>query len=365
MRIAFIHPFLFRLTRGIERFLFNLANALARQGAEIEVLTWRWSRPVVLDALDPRVRVRTLPTARYFAAWCMIPWYTYYLVKEKYDFVWIFFAGYGEAESLALASLVRAVPYGVSLHFPYSLVPHRYREFRRLGCIGRARRVVATSQHVADGVREAFDLPSTIIRTGVDPAAFQRGPGDKEAARRILGLEMNDAVVLTVAALENRKGIQHVLRALPAMRAAGTPVKYLVAGEGPSRKELEEEIDRLDLREVVRLVGSTTDILPFYRAADVFALLSHGEAAPIAPLEAMSIGLPLVVARQKPFDEIVTPECGVMVNEADSAEVAQTLSGFLADPARAQAAGAAGRERVCREFTWERIAEQYLAQSRY
>src|SRR4051812_5617289 len=107
MRIAFIHPFLFRFPRGIERFLFNLANALARRGVEVEILTWRWPEPVVIDTLDARVRTRVLPTSRYFAARCIIPWYTYHLLRENYDFVWIFFAGYGEAEALALASAVR------------------------------------------------------------------------------------------------------------------------------------------------------------------------------------------------------------------------------------------------------------------
>src|SRR5687768_16372073 len=68
MRIAFIHPFLYRYARGIERFLFRLANALARDGVEVEILTWSWPKPVAIDTLEPQVRVRVLPTSRYFAA---------------------------------------------------------------------------------------------------------------------------------------------------------------------------------------------------------------------------------------------------------------------------------------------------------
>jgi hypothetical protein len=123
--------------------------------------------------------VKVLPTSRYYAARCIIPLYAYHLLREKYDFVWVFFAGYGEAEGLALASILKEIRYGISLHYPYSQVPHRYREFKRLGCISRARRIVATSRHVADGVSEAFGLPSDIIRTGVDVSQFRRLTGEK------------------------------------------------------------------------------------------------------------------------------------------------------------------------------------------
>jgi glycosyltransferase involved in cell wall biosynthesis len=73
--------------------------------------------------------------------------------------------------------------------------------------------------------------------------------------------------------------------------------------------------------------------------------------------------LPIVVARQRPWDELVTGEWGVMVPEDDPAAVAAALDGFLSDPARARAAGAAGRRLVCEEFSWDRIARQYLAHS--
>src|SRR5262249_11352749 len=153
---------------------------LARLGAEVDILTWRWPKPVLIDRLAEGVRVRVLPTAPYYSARCIIPWYVYYLVKENYDFVWIFFAGYGEAESLSLASVFRDLRYGVILHSPYSQVPHRSRELRRCGCLRRARRVVAVSRFVADGVRRAFGRPSHIIGSGVDVSQFRRLPGDKD-----------------------------------------------------------------------------------------------------------------------------------------------------------------------------------------
>jgi glycosyltransferase involved in cell wall biosynthesis len=363
MRLAFIHPFLFRFPRGIERFLFRLANALAGAGADVDILTWRWPDPVPIDSFDRRVRIKTLPTPRYFAARCAVPLYAYHLLRERYDFVWIFFAGYGEAESLALASALREIRYGVTLHYPYAQVPHRYHEFRRLGCIRRARRVVSTSRFVADGVRQAFGLDSSIIGTGVDAARFRPLPEEKPRIRRELGLRADAPVLLSVAALESRKGIQHVLKALPAIRSGHPGVQYLVVGDGPFRQELEGQVRELGLEGAVRMVGATANVLPYYQAADVFVLLSHGEAAPIAPLEAMAAELPVVVARQPPFDEVVSDECGIMVAEQEPAEVARVVGGLLSDEARRKAAGLAGRRRVCASYTWEQIARQYLDSS--
>jgi glycosyltransferase involved in cell wall biosynthesis len=173
-------------------------------------------------------------------------------------------------------------------------------------------------------------------------------------------LNADDDVLLTVAALESRKGVQHVLKALPGLLQRHPRLKYLVLGDGPYREELETQLDQLGLREVVRFEGSKANVLPYYQAADVFALLSYGEAAPIAPLEAMAVELPLVVARQKPFDEIVTDECAVMVTEEEPESVADAVSGFLGDRAWREGAGAAGRRRVCQEFTWEQIARRYV-----
>src|ERR1051326_3870824 len=100
LRVAFIHPFLFRYARGIERYVFDLANALSAVGVEVHLVTWNWKPSIQIDEIDPRVCVHRLPTSRYFAAKAIVPFYARHLRKQQYDFVWIAFAGYGEAESL-------------------------------------------------------------------------------------------------------------------------------------------------------------------------------------------------------------------------------------------------------------------------
>lgn len=360
MRVLFIHPFLFRYLRGIERFTFSLSSALVRRGVQVDLLTWRWANPTQVAELDPRVRVYTIPTSRYYAAKFAIPFYVWHLLTHKYDFIWVNFAGYGEAEALALASRLGPLNYGITFHFPLSEVPHRYREFERYDLARRAQGIVAISSFVADGVRTKFHRSPVVIRSAADTSHFQPNRHERGKQRAALGLSADAEVLCTVAALEERKGIQHIIHALPAVLACHPQIKYLVLGEGPYRAVLESLILEKDLDGIVELRGSVPNILPYYNSADIFVLLSRGEGLPAAPLEAMAMELPMLVSNQPPFDELVDPTYGVFVAEEDSRQVAAAINTLLADPHRRRAMGQAARARVLAEFTYDHMADQYI-----
>lgn len=345
------------MARGIERYLYQLANALAACNVQVEILTWRWENPIQMDVLDPRVRVRILPTSRYFAAQAIVPFYVWHFTKEKYDYVWIFFAGYGEAEALALVPGQR---FGIVLHYPYEQVPHRYREFKRYGLASRAADIVSVSQAVANGAREAFGRTSQVIPHGIDTAQFQPASESRERLRRQLGLPEHFTILLTVAALEERKGIQYVIQALPIVRKQFPDLVYIVLGEGAWRDSLNTQIKGLNLEASVQLPGVREDVVAYYQAADVFILLSRGEALPFAPLEAMACELPVLCSAHAPFDQLIEPAFGIMVDEQDSERVAETILALLKQPEQRRKMGKAGRAKICAEFVWHQVAAHYL-----
>jgi glycosyltransferase involved in cell wall biosynthesis len=360
MKIAFVHPFLFRYARGIERFTLNLANTLARAGVEVHLLTWRWPRSVHIDKLDERVQVHAFPTSRYYAAQAIVPFYTWHLLWHAYDFVWVFFAGYGEAEAIHFASQFRSIPYGVILHYPFAQVPHRYQDLRRFNFARRADVIISTSSYVAGGVRLSLGLESVIVTSAVDAKHFQPNPGQRKQDRAGLGVNDDVPILLTVAALEERKGIQHVVKALPQLLETHPRLKYMVVGDGPYRATLEAQIQRLELKNVARLVGAVENIYPYYNVADIFLLLSIGEASPIAPLEAMAMELPIVVSDSPPYDEIVDSRFGVRISEQDSGELVKAIDSLLSDASRRRRMGSEGRACVRAAYSWQAIAERYL-----
>lgn len=357
MRIAFIHPFLFRYARGIERYTFNLANALAAQGVEVSLLTWRWQSPIQIDTLDVRVRVHTFPTARYFAAQAVVPFYVWHLLRQRYDFVWIYFADYGEAETLRFAPRQK---FGIVFHYPFPQVPHRYHSFQRTGLAQRATQVVSVSRFVADGVRESLGRESVVIHHGVDALRFAPDPQARVRVRESLGLAPDAPLLVTAAALEERKGMQWVLRALPRVIERFPNVRYFVLGEGPHRAVLEQLARDLPIAAHVRFLGAQADVVPYLQAADVSLILARGEASSLSALESLACGIPVIAARQPPFDELISSEYGVMVDENDTNAVADALIDLLRDPARRARMGAAGRARVLADFTWEQVARQIL-----
>lgn len=359
MRVAFIHPFLYRYARGIERYTFNLANALSRQGVEMSLLTWRWQVPVQIEKLDSSVQVHIMPTSRYYAAAAVVPFYVRELVSNRYDLVWIYFAGYGEAEAL---TLVRGQRFGIVFHYPSTQVPHRYREFTRYGLARRASRIVSVSRFVADGVREALGRESVVIHHGVDTNRFAPDPLARIRIRKSLNLAPDTNLLATTAALEERKGVQWVLQALPRILCDFPNTTYLIVGDGPYRMTLEAKARELGVDACVRFLGAKEDVTPFYQAADVSLILSHGEASSFTALESMACETPIIAARQKPFDEIVTDNVGMLVDEADSVAVAGAVVALLSDPGKRRLLGQRGRTHALNHFSWTAAAQQYLEQ---
>lgn len=358
MRVAIIHPFLYRLARGIERFTFSLANELAAQGTDVTLLTWRWDASLAIDKLDARVHVHLLPTSRYFAAQAVVPFYVWNLLVGRYDFVWIYFAGYGEAEAMAL---VRRQRFGIVFHFPYAQVPHRYREFSHYGLIQKADTLVSVSQFVAKGVHEAFGRDSMVIHHGVDATRFAPDLNAHAAMRKKFGIEEDALLLVTAAALEERKGIQFALRALPLVLDRFPRVTYWVLGEGAYRSALEQETHALGMEQHVHFLGAQADIVPYYQAADVALILARGEASSLAALEALACGVPVIAADQPPFDELVHPQDSICVDETVPLQVANVILKFANDSALRRRMGDHGRARMIRDFTWERAAKAFLA----
>lgn len=356
LRVAFIQPFLFRYARGIERYTFNLANEFARRGLETDLVTWTWPEALHIEELDKRISIWRFPTSRYFAAPAMVPFYVRHLLRHRYDFVWIAFAGYGEAEALMLAG---KQAFGIVFHYPLAQVPHRYREFKRYGLAGRAAKFVSVSKHVAGGVREFFGRESAVVHHGVNAERFKPDEEKRKAKRKELRLGEAPSLI-TVAALEERKGIQWVIRALPQIMQCFPNVIYCVAGEGDYRPTLEKLAWDLGVNSQVLFLGEQEDVTPFYQAADLTLILSRGEASSLTALESLACGVPVIAARRPPFDELIKEEYGLLVDEEDASAVASAVGKLLADSGQRAVMGQHGRCVVKDNFSWELAADEYL-----
>jgi glycosyltransferase involved in cell wall biosynthesis len=192
-------------------------------------------------------------------------------------------------------------------------------------------------------------FPRDRLRTVVN--AVTRPPQhDRDDVRRRLGIPLDAPVVLNVARLVEQKRHDVLLEAWEHVPA---PAVLLVAGDGPLRSTLRES-------ERVRILGDRDDVDRLLAAADVFTLSSDWEGLPMALLEAMSCGLPVVATA---VDGVVRAcaDAGVLVPRRDPAALGEALRALCEDAARRRALGDAARRRVEEHYSPAALAAGYKA----
>ncbi len=198
------------------------------------------------------------------------------------------------------------------------------------------------------------------LAPAVDPVEFR--PGVSGAAVRERHGLGDRPVVVSVSRLVERKGQDTLVRVLPELRRRVPDTVLLVVGDGPHRAALEAEASRLGVADHVVFAGEVPDDeLPgHYAAGDVFAFVPrerHGglevEAFGIVVIQAAAVGVPVVGGATGGVpDAVGAPGAGVLVDATDHEAVVRAVGDLLADDDRRAALGAAGAERVARDFTW-------------
>lgn len=361
IRWAFIEPFQFRLQRGIEVNLWNLAPALAQKGICVDILTWAGSLDIPDHVRSLGITIHRVPSVRYFQPQYSVLYYVYWLLKGNYEHVFVYFAGYGEGLALQLARLIRAIPFSVIFEFPPSLVPHRYREFAHWGFQRDAAHLIAVSQATAGEVQQWAGRPCAIIGHGVDTQHFRPDPVWRAQTRQALKVEENTPVLISVAALEERKGMQWVIQSMPKVLEKIPNTRYWILGEGSYKKELERQICDLGLQNNILLLGFQHDVAPYLAASDIALLLSWGEASPVSLLEFAASGLPVITSPHPPFPELIQPDWGQIVPEQDTEQLSQEIIQLISTPALRLTRGLAGRAWATQNHLWSQVAGQYAS----
>lgn len=203
---------------------------------------------------------------------------------------------------------------------------------------------IAVSEEVRASMPSRLARRAEVIIHGVDVDAIAARRSERDAARAELGLSDNDLVVATVANLRANKDYPTMMEAARRLADGGQPVRFISVGQGPLAEELEKERDRLGLGDHFRFLGYREDPVRVLAAADVFCLSSRFEGLPIALLEAMAVGLPVVATRVGGIPSVVTDGIeGRLAQPGDPAALAAAVSELRDSELRARFAAAAGQ----------------------
>lgn len=193
------------------------------------------------------------------------------------------------------------------------------------------------------------------VPTGIDPARFR--PGDRAASRLKLGLPAGRLLVGIVATLRSWKGHRFLVEAMGLLPPG---IELVIVGDGPQRRALEQQVEKLALRERVRMPGNQADVLPWLHALDVFALPSYAnEGVPQALVQAMLCGLPCITTSAGGIPELATHDAtAVIVPSRDARALAEAVQRLAGNEALRRAIGAAARRHCAQNFSYERMLDR-------
>jgi glycosyltransferase involved in cell wall biosynthesis len=170
-------------------------------------------------------------------------------------------------------------------------------------------------------------------------------------------------LLVTVARLSSQKALDVLLDALATL-----PTRPVLAilGEGPLESRLRAHASRLGIEDRVRWLGFRADVADHMAAADVFCLSSAWEGIPLAAMEAIALGTPVVATAVGGMSELISHGVtGRLVTPGDPVALAAGLEEALAESQASQRMAASARAFLAREFSTdrmlERLSEHYLA----
>lgn len=237
----------------------------------------------------------------------------------------------------------------------------RRRVVMRWAC-RNASAVVAVSDVSRFELERGLGLPAGSVGVVYNGVEFRRG--DREPVRRELHVHPSEVVVVSLGRMEPRKGHIVLLEALATIgrRRPDLAWRLVIAGQDryDTARGLREfaRVHRIDDR--VHLLGHREDISNLLAAGDVFAMPSLHEGLPLALLEAMHAGLPVVATAVGGIPEAVTTDVdGLVVPARDAAALAEALERLLGDTALRRTLSDRGRRRAQSTFSVEAMAVAY------
>lgn len=216
---------------------------------------------------------------------------------------------------------------------------------------------VVRQQLIADGIPARL---TTTVHDGIDVTHVDAAPPADLHAE--LWLPHGCPIVGTVGALVPHKGHRHFVSAAARVLRKVPDARFVIVGEGDERPALEALIRQLKLEKHVFLTGWRADVLSLHKAFDVFALTSITEGLGTALLDAMACRKPVVATRTGGVDEAVEEDVtGLLVEPHDEPSLARAMVTLLDDAPRRQEMGDAGRARVERWFSVDRMIADTVA----
>jgi glycosyltransferase involved in cell wall biosynthesis len=262
-------------------------------------------------------------------------------------------------DELAAADTLAATPEGLARRTVRALLGLRN------ALILRADRFLSISRAITREFLECGVPPERLVAipNGVDVARFTPPkPGEAAALRARLGLPADGFLWVYTGKLNRGKGLEMLLRAWQRLASRHPRLHLVLVGSGAGQflsceAALRRFVTDHGLASRVTFTGAVANVEDYLRAADLFVLPSDSEALPMALIEAMACGLPVVATRVGGIPDVVEDGVdGRLIAAGDEAVLAAAIEGLLADPAARAALARAARAKAETGFSITAVA---------
>jgi len=360
------------LVGGIARYSYHIAKNLAKEDI-VKVLAVRMPHSNEFDRLQEFVTVR-VPNVPIIREALLLRALLKIHRAEPID--WIINAVWFPCGLLSYCShRIAGIKYVIAAHGSEILDDQRTWKRTLKGLfkawkarmMARASVVFPGSQYTKGRLLEAgVSTPMIVLNYGVDPEVFCPGPPSPLLMRQ-LEIGPAECVLLSVGRLDLHKGHDVVIQALPRILKKIPSLVYIIVGDGPERKRLEQLVRHLGVASKLRMVGSVDDehLAEYYRLCDIFILpnreiqgrLDLIEGFGIVFLEAGACEKPVIGGRSGGVsDAVLHGQTGLLVDPLSVEEVSDAVVRLCKNQAYAQELGQNGRKRCQRELNWVAVA---------
>lgn len=346
---------------GAERLLTELAPRMAAAGATVRVLSVTSTMPLAAVLQRNAIEVRSLNcNATVYQAQTMMR-----AVRETAREIDgfrpdVIHSHLYLADLLARAAAPRAARLITTLHN----IDQWWAQKSRLRSLAktwadswsasiRGTRAVAVSEPVATAALAALKLPEhrcRVIQNGVDAQRFAYHDRSLAAEPRII----------QVGRFYPQKGHDTSLQAFAQLLKLQPSCRLQLVGDGPLLEQMHERASALGIRERVEFLGARSDVAELLAQAHVYWMPSRWEGLPLACLEAMATGLPVIASNVGAIPAVIADDVGHLIEPDRPAQLADLTARVLQDYAAACSMGRRAARKVADHYTIDNTARGYL-----
>ncbi|MEQ1727275.1 MAG: glycosyltransferase [Vicinamibacterales bacterium] len=203
---------------------------------------------------------------------------------------------------------------------------------------------------------------TVVVPLGLDLDRLLEMPERAANLRASIGVAPDDVIVGYAGRMVPVKDLPTLIRAFAQAHAAVPALRLVLAGDGPERARAEVLAHEHGVAGRLRFIGWVDDLPRFYATLDIFTLSSLNEGTPVAVIEAMASGRPVVSTAVGGVPDVVEPElCGLLVPAQSPEALAAALVRLASDPSLRRTMGRAGRERVRERYSHVRLVNELEA----